>query len=86
MQVAVEDQEQFLASLEQVAQGAEIVLTQVGVPVARVVPMRQFDPIPEPRLKGAEREAAIAELKELLRVGIPLGGVAPTKDEMHARD
>lgn len=86
MQVAVEDQAQLLASLDQIAQGEEIVLTRVGVPVARVVPMQQFDSVPEPRLKGAEREAAIQRLEKLLRKGIPLGGVAPTKEEMHARD
>lgn len=80
MQVAVEDQEQLLASLDQVAQGEEVVLTRTGVPVARVVP------IPKPRLEGAEREAAIQRLEKLLRKGIPLGGIAPTKEEMHARD
>lgn len=86
MQVAVEDQEQLLASLEQVAQGEEVVLTRTGVPVARVVPMRQFGPVPEPRLKGAEREAAFQEFMRLLEQGLPLGGTPPTKDEMHARD
>ena len=58
--------------------GRTLQLIQGGKRIAQIVPCAQ-EPTP------AEREASHQRLIALLEKGIDLGGVAPTRDEMHER-
>ena len=86
MQVAIENEADVLASIAKAESGEHVTLTRQGVAVAQIVPLGEHPPLPQSRLKGRERDEAIERLRELLTIGIPLEGVAPTKDEMHGRD
>lgn len=86
MQVAIENEEVLSSYVSHARAGEDVVLTENGQEVARIVPVDGDDPLPKPLLQGKEREEAIERLKRLLTAGIPLGGVAPTKDQMHERD
>jgi prevent-host-death family protein len=86
MQIAIENEQSLSTYVSHARSGEEVVLTQHGEVVARIVPVQEFADIPAPLLQGKEREAAFAEMMQLLEVGIPLGGgMAPSKDEMHER-
>ena len=73
-----EANQNFSACIAEVEAGERLVLLRRGKPVAEIVPYarKKLDPV---------REAAHRELMALLREGIPMGGVAPTRDEMHER-
>jgi len=64
--------------IAEVQSGQTLTLVRGGKPVADVVPRQQL-------LEGEERQAALDRLMALLQKGIPLGGVPPTRDEMHER-
>ena len=85
MRASIENQADVLASVAKAESGEHVVVTRQGVAVARIVPMLEYSELPPTLLQGAERDAAIRKLKDLLTVGIPLGGRAPSKDEMHER-
>lgn len=86
MQIAIENEQALSAYVSHALSGEDVVLTENGQEVARIVPVNGCDPLPKPLLQGKEREEAIERLKRLLTAGIPLGGVAPSKDEMHERE
>lgn len=67
---------EFSKLLAAAADGAEIVITRRGTPVAKLVPVAR-------RLSGAKREKAIKELIEMMRTGIPMGGVKVSRDEIY---
>jgi prevent-host-death family protein len=73
-----EANQNFSSCIAEVEGGERLVLLRRGKPVAEIVPYtkKKLDPV---------REAAHRELMALLRVGIPMGGVPPTRDEMHER-
>ena len=59
-------------------EGHTLKLIQGGKKIAEIVPC-------EPEPTREQREAARQRLLALLKEGIPLGGVPPTRDEMHER-
>ncbi len=73
-----EANQHFSSCIAEVEEGERLILTRRGRPVAEIRPFagRQMD---------ARREAARKKLRALLRKGIPMGGVAPTREEMHER-
>ena len=72
-----EANQNFSACIAEVESGERLVLLRRGKPVAEIIP---YSKRPDPKRLAAHRE-----LMALLREGIPLGGVAPTRDEMHER-
>jgi prevent-host-death family protein len=72
-----EANQNFSAFIAEVESGERLVLLRRGKPVAEIIP---YSKRPDPKRLAAHRE-----LMALLREGIPLGGVAPTRDEMHER-
>jgi len=74
---AREANQKFSQLLASVDKGEEVVITRRGVPVARLVP--------EVAAKGDERAQARRELMEMLRKGVPLGGVRANRDEIYDR-
>lgn len=72
-----EANQHFSSLVAEVESGQRLVVERRGVPVAEIIPFR----------KTADREADKAwdEMLSILERGIPLGGIAPTKDEMHER-
>ena len=73
-----EANQNFSACIAEVESGERLVLLRRGKPVAEIVPYSKKRPDPK-------RLSAHRELMALLREGIPLGGVPPTRDEMHER-
>jgi prevent-host-death family protein len=79
--VSIRDANQHLSRyLERVEQGAEVIITRRGKPIARLLPIE-----PEPSLTDAQR-AARDRLKERMRRGYALGGVRVDRDLLHERD
>lgn len=74
---AREANQKFSQLLASVDQGEEVVITRRGVPVARLVP--------EVATTGDERAQARRDLMEMLRKGVPLGGVRADRDEIYDR-
>lgn len=68
--------QEFSKLLAAAADGEEIVITRRGTPVAKLVPVAR-------RLSGAKREKAIKEMIEMMRKGIPMGGLKVTRDEIY---
>ena len=75
---AREANQQFSRLLGEVVDGAEVVITRRGQPVATLAPYRGTPMTPE-------REAAIERLLALGRKGFSMGGIRATRDEMHER-
>jgi prevent-host-death family protein len=73
-----EANQNFSSCIAEVESGERLVLLRRGKPVAEIVPYseKRLDP---------KREAARKRLIALMRKGIPMGGVPPTRDEMHER-
>ncbi len=74
-----EANQNFSSCIAEVEAGERLVLLRRGKPVAEIIPYsakKRLDP---------KREAARKELIALMRKGIPMGGVPPTRDEMHER-
>ncbi len=70
--------QQFSKLLAEVADGAEVIITRRGKPVARLVPAGQS-------ALTADRKRAIARMMRHLKKGLRLGGRRFTRDEMHER-
>ena len=86
MQIAIENEQSLSTYVSHARSGEEVVLTQHGEAVARIVPVACEDDAWAPLPQGKERDAAFQQLMQLLDDGIPLGGgPAPTKDELHER-
>ena len=77
---AREANQSFSSLLSRVETGEEIVVTKHGRPVAVLTPFRR--PVMTP-----EREAAIAEMVDVMKKGLPWGTSLRrfTRDEMHER-
>ncbi len=74
-----EANQNFSSCIAEVEAGERLILLRRGKPVAEIIPYsarKRLDP---------KREAAHSKLMKLLGKGIPLGGVPPTRDEMHER-
>jgi len=73
-----EANQNFSSCIAEVEAGERLILLRRGKPIAEIVPYskKRLDP---------KRAAAHRELMALLREGIPMGGVPPTRDEMHER-
>ena len=73
-----EANQNFSSCIAEVEAGERLVVLRRGKPIAEIVPYskKRLDP---------KRAAAHRELMALLREGIPMGGVPPTRDEMHER-
>ena len=79
--VSIRDANQHLSRyLERVEQGAEVIITRRGKPIARLLPIERGS-----RLSEAQR-AARERLKEKMRHGYALGGVKVDRDLLHERD
>jgi prevent-host-death family protein len=77
-QVQLQDAEEHFAALVAEAEAGEsLTIVRDGKAVAQIIPF------PEKSDELSDRDAAIRELDLLLRQGLDLGGVAPTRDEMH---
>ena len=77
-----EEEEQFAALVADAEAGESLIILRAGRPVAQIIPSPESQGV---LLSGAEREAAFNELLSLMHEGIPMGGVPPTRDEMHDR-
>jgi len=78
--VSIRDANQHLSRyLERVEQGAEIIITRRGKPIARVLPMES-----RPRLSDAQR-AARERLRERMERGYALGGARVDRETLHER-
>jgi antitoxin (DNA-binding transcriptional repressor) of toxin-antitoxin stability system len=73
-----EANQRFSSCIADVEKGEHLVVERRGVPVAEIIPFRT-------RASSAERDKAWKDMLALLEIGIPLGGKAPSKDEMHER-
>ena len=73
-----EANQSFSSCIAEVEAGERLVLLRRGKPVAEIIPYsrKRTDP---------RREAARKDLIELMRKGLRMGGVPPTRDEMHER-
>jgi prevent-host-death family protein len=72
-----EANQNFSSCIAEVEAGERLVLLRRGKPVAEIVPYKKkLDPV---------REAARKEIIAIMKRGIPMGGVPPTRDEMHER-
>jgi len=72
-----EANQKFATCIAEVEAGERLILLRRGKPVAEIVPYsKRVDP---------KREAARKELIALMRKGVRMGGVPPTRDEMHER-
>jgi len=79
--VSIRDANQHLSRyLERVEQGAEVIITRRGKPIARLLPIE-----PEPCLSEAQC-AARERLKERMRRGYALGGAGVGRETLHERD
>jgi len=78
--VSIRDANQHLSRyLERVEQGAEIIITRRGKPIARVLPIES-----RPRLSG-EQQAARERLRERMERGYALGGAQVDRETLHER-
>jgi prevent-host-death family protein len=78
--ISIRDANQHLSRyLERVEQGAEIIITRRGKPIARVVPIGRG-----PRLSDAQR-AARKRLRERMDRGYALGGARVDRETLHER-
>ena len=78
--VSIRDANQNLSRyLERVEQGAEIVITRRGKPIARVLPIEN-----QSDLSDAQR-AARERLRERMDRGYALGGVRVDRETLHDR-
>jgi prevent-host-death family protein len=73
-----EANQNFSTCIAEVEAGERLVLLRRGKPVAEIIPYgkKRADP---------RREAAHRRLMAMLHKGVPLGGIPPTRDEMHER-
>ena len=79
--VSIRDANQHLSRyLERVEQGAEIIITRRGKPIARVLPIVET----QPRLSD-DQIAARERLRERMSRGYALGGIRPDRDSLHER-
>ena len=79
--VSIRDANQHLSRyLERVEQGAEIVITRRGKPIARLLPIFEAKPL----LTDAQR-AARERLRERMNRGYALGGTRSDRDSLHER-
>ena len=74
-----EANQNFASLVAEVESGEQVILERRGVPVAEIIPFR------EPLVDKA-KEKRLQELRRRLMKGIPLGGKAPSKAEMHGFD
>ncbi|WP_296899652.1 type II toxin-antitoxin system Phd/YefM family antitoxin [Thiohalocapsa sp.] len=78
--VSARDANQHLSRyLERVEQGAEIIITRRGTPIARLLPVERG-----PRLSDAQR-AARERLRERMDRGYALGGARVARETLHER-
>ncbi len=74
-----EANQNFSSCIADVEAGEHLIVERRGVPIAEIIPFRAAT-------ENRKREKRLEELRRRLMKGIPLGGVAPSKDEMHGRD
>jgi prevent-host-death family protein len=78
--VSIRDANQHLSRyLERVEQGAEIIITRRGKPIARMMPVEG-----RPRLSDAQR-AARERLRQRMKRGYSLGGERVDRETLHER-
>jgi prevent-host-death family protein len=73
-----EANQNFSSCIAEVESGERLILLRRGKPVAEIVPYSR-------QRRDPKREAALQELISIMEEGIPMGGVPPTRDEMHER-
>ena len=74
-----EANQNFSSCIAEVESGERLVLLRRGQPVAEIIPYS-----PETSL-DPKREAARQKLIAIMQEGLAMGGVPPTRDEMHER-
>ena len=78
--ISIRDANQHLSQyLERVEQGAEIIITRRGKPIARVLPSAD-----RPRLSDAQ-QAARERLRKRMERGYALGGARVDRETLHER-
>jgi prevent-host-death family protein len=79
--VSIREANQHLCRyLERVEQGAEIIITRRGKPIARVLPIYEAKSL----LTDAQR-AARKRLRQRMNRGYALGGIRSGRDSLHGR-
>jgi antitoxin (DNA-binding transcriptional repressor) of toxin-antitoxin stability system len=72
------------ACLAEAEAGERLVLLRGGKPVVELIPHSETESSESTTvIPSVDRAAAIRQLKRLLEQGLPLGGIPPTRDEMH---
>ena len=74
-----EANQNFSSCIAEVEAGERLVLLRRGKPIAEITPYcarKRVDP---------KRDAALRDFIAIMEEGIPMGGVPPTRDEMHER-
>lgn len=74
---AREANQAFSRILQEAEDGAEVVITRRGKPVAVLSPFSAR--------RSREQEEAVDHAIQLMRKGLPIGGRRFTRDEMHER-
>ena len=74
-----EANQNFSSCIAEVEAGERLVLLRRGKPIAEIIPYS-----PKKRL-DPKREAARKDMIAIMEKGIPMGGIPPTRDEMHER-
>ena len=74
-----EEEQQFAALVAEAEAGESLTILRHGKPVAQIIPF------PTNERLNPDREAARKEWLAIMQKGIPMGGVPPTRDEMHER-
>jgi prevent-host-death family protein len=78
--ISIRDANEHLSRyLERVEQGAEIIITRRGKPIARMLPIES-----RPRLSDAQ-QAARERLRERMKRGYSLGGDRVDRETLHER-
>jgi antitoxin (DNA-binding transcriptional repressor) of toxin-antitoxin stability system len=80
-----EDGHQLATLVSEVEAGESVTILRGERPVAQIIPFPETEKPAMPMDEEAllKREAAIQRISEIMRKGIPMGGVPPSRDEMH---
>ena len=80
-----EDDQQLATLVGEVEAGESVTILRGERPVAQIIPFpeaRRFESLVDEDA-FSRREAAIKRIRATMKKGIPMGGIPPTRDEMH---
>ena len=80
-----EDDRQLATLVDEVEAGESVTILRGERPVAQIIPFPEAKKAKAVADEGAfsKRDAAVKRIRQIMEEGIPMGGVPPTRDEMH---